>query len=108
LQYEEVQMQRIETCVNVFNPTSISIVVSPTDDVVSIRFKCREPNSSYDHELTISTFLHTSKNDDRKLPIFTVQDISKDYELVPIADFTETIRKALVKSNKKWGKRYAK
>jgi len=101
-------MQRIETCVNVFNPTSISIVVSPTDDVVSIRFKCREPNSSYNHELTISTFLHTSKEGDRKLPIFTVQDISKDYELVPIADFTETIRKALVKSNKKWGKRYAK
>lgn len=108
MQYEEVQMQRIETSVNVFNPTSVAIVISPTDDVISIRFKCREPNSSYDHELTISTFLHTSKDDDRKLPIFSVQDVSKDFELVPIADFTEIIRKALVKSNKKWGKRYAK
>lgn len=101
-------MQRIETNVNIFNPTSISIVISPTDDVISIRFRCKDLIGIRDQELTISTFLHTSKDDDRKLPIFTVQDISNDYELVPIADFTETIRKALVKSNKKWGKKYAK
>jgi len=101
-------MQRIETSVNVFNPTSVAIVISPTDDVISIRFRCKDPDGSHDHELTISTFLHTSKEGDRKLPIFSVQDVSKDFELVPVADFTEIIRKALVKSNKKWGKRYAK
>ena len=102
-------MQRIETSINVFKPKSISITVSPTEDVLSIRFKCDDLNNGPDHDLTISCFIHNDRNEDRKLPLFTVQDVSEEFELVPIADLTETIRKALVtKSHRKWGKKYAK
>ena len=102
-------MQRIETSINVFKPKSISITVSPTEDVLSIRFKCDDLNNGTDHDLTISCFIHTNRKADRKLPLFTVQDVSEEFELVPIADLTESIRKALTtKSHREWGKKYAK